>query len=97
MIRKQSTITNILIAIEQREDRNYQASSLEVSDVSYEEICYHLELLLDAEFIVAEMMPTEPFETWIIDRLTWDGHEYLDWLQCVAGETGAEEDGGRYV
>lgn len=92
MKRNLTTIEHILTAIEERDDRGYQASSLEIPDVSYEELCYHLDLLLDVDFIVAEMMATVPFETWVIDRLTWDGHEYLDWLRCVI-VSGGDGDG----
>lgn len=94
MRRNLDTVRNILEAIEQRDECYFQASSLDIPDCSYEEVCYHLDLLLDVELISAEVIRTYPFETWVIERLTWDGHEYLDMYRSVATDLGETGDGG---
>jgi len=94
MVRNKELIIDILSAIEQRDDRDYQASTLELlGEWSYEQLDYHLDLLLDIDLILAERVSTKPFPTWVIDRLTWDGHEYLDCFTLYMPDMDSDIDG----
>lgn len=94
MVRNKELIIDILSAIEQRDDRDYQANTLELlGEWNYEQVDYHLDLLVDIELIVAERVSTKPFATWVIDRLTWDGHEYLDCFTLYISDMDSDIDG----
>ena len=45
---------------------------------SSEEITQHLGLLLDIEFIDARRITTFEGTAYLVRRMTWDGHDYLD-------------------
>jgi hypothetical protein len=41
---------------------------------SYDDLAYHLTLLIEAGFVVGQPTMQMPF----VSRLTWEGHEFLD-------------------
>lgn len=55
----------------------FSQTEVELFQVPFEEIVEHCLLLSDAGFIKA----TIDAHFVSINRLTWDGHDYLDWLE----------------
>ena len=45
---------------------------------STEEVSYHVMLLDDAGYIEASSLPTTDGTIWKVQRLTWEGHEFLE-------------------
>jgi len=79
MKRDWDTIREILTTLE----NNTSSSNMQLSDFPSQEaekISYHAELLLETNLVDGEMLKMlggGP-HSFIITRLTWDGHEFLD-------------------
>lgn len=68
-----------LILIELEQQSSYQSSSnLNFIDHSEEEVNYHVMLLHEAGLIIAEDVSSFGDLYWIPQRLTWQGHEFLE-------------------
>jgi len=83
MTRDWDVIREILIKLE---DSTSPSSILQLSDFPSEQrkiISYHSELLIEAGLINGEMIKTMGRETpeFLITRLTWNGHEFLDTIK----------------
>lgn len=83
MRRNWDIIREILIRLEEKTDENY---ALQLSDFPKErgsEISYHIELLIEASLICGEISETMGCKVhdFIITRLTWKGHEFLDTIK----------------
>ena len=80
MKRDMELIRELMLSIELKDDSDYAAEELEIigeRDIS--EIKYHLQLLVDAEFIKAEVGHYNGNDSpvIVIDRMLWNGHEFL--------------------
>lgn len=53
-------------------------SDLIIDDYSQDEITYHIILLDEAGLIIAKDQSTMGRINWIPQRLTWEGHEFLE-------------------
>ena len=53
-------------------------------DYSSEEITHHLGLVHDVGFIDAEKIATYDGTTYLVHRMTWGGHDYLDSVRSDA-------------
>jgi Hypothetical protein (DUF2513) len=79
MKRDMELIRELMLAIDSRDDNEYWAGDLEVSgDRNIDQINYHLQLLIDAGFIEAKVARDNDGISITIDRMSWDGHEFLD-------------------
>lgn len=81
MKRRLDLIRDILLNIEKDTDYDgtgwYQfdnASDLGLEDCTYEELAYHLTLLIEADLIVGQTTMRMP----MVSRLTWRGHEFIE-------------------
>lgn len=59
-------------------------------NTSSEEITYHLSLLLDVGFIDAKKITTYEGATYLVRRMTWNGHDYLDSVRSDAVWSGVQ-------
>lgn len=80
MKRNWDTIRDILIRLEEMPP---EKAGLQLSDFSSEnlhELAYHVELLIEAGLIHGQMSKTlgRGVPCFIIQRLTWEGHEFVD-------------------
>lgn len=72
-------VREILLAIEERENA-FEPFRPQIEGYEEAEIAYHIEIMAEADLIHAKGMsrlggnPT----VWMIERMTWDGHEFLD-------------------
>jgi Hypothetical protein (DUF2513) len=79
MKRDMELIRELMLAIESRNDTQYWAEDLEVSgDRDITEIIGHLQILVDAKFIEATVASDDCGTSIAIDRMLWNGHEFLD-------------------
>lgn len=76
MKRDPDLIRKILIEIERGSGDGYMTVTVE--GYSEEEINYHLSLLNDAGFIVGVETRGDDKSNWMVSRLTWSGHEFLE-------------------
>jgi hypothetical protein len=68
-----------LILIEIEKQPKYQPIiDLAINGYTPEEINYHIMLMREAELIVATDISANDKLDWIIDRLTWQGYEFLE-------------------
>ena len=69
-------IREILLAVEGA-DTSTPSRSLKIDgDWSVEEINYHIALLIEANYLKGLVAPNGSY--FMIDRLTWEGHDFLD-------------------
>ena len=80
MKRDWDLIRELLLEFEKRCDGDQSANSrlLEIESRSDTEIAYHISLLAEAGLIDAADRSTNTDSQWLVNRLTWDGHEFLD-------------------
>lgn len=81
MKRNLDLIRDILLCCEEDTAMRLTVEDIEAKiPYSFEEISYHVALLLDADFIAATEFPImgSPFDSYIISRITMCGHDYLD-------------------
>jgi hypothetical protein len=71
-----------------------EPSDLGMTDYSFEEVAYHLVMLIEANLIVGKKTMQMP----MISKLTWQGHDFLDSIRdpIIWRETkeGAKKAGG---
>ena len=72
MKRDMDLVRRILIEIEEKDNE------IQIEGYSPEQINYHIRLLLEAELIRATDVSSFDGEEYLIDGLTWQGHEFLD-------------------
>jgi hypothetical protein len=78
MQRDLNLIRDLLLAIE-ASPPNLDSEELSIPGRTKEEISYHCWLLRDARLIEAEEITTlDSGPNFLIQSLTWDGHEFLD-------------------
>jgi len=77
MKRDMDLTRKILLAMEQRSE-NDQDKPFEFEGHPDEEVCYHIKLLAEADFLDARDDSTHDGEAWTPLSLTWSGHEFLD-------------------
>lgn len=80
MKRNLDLIREILLLCEEDTSGRIFCEDIESDAFSFEEISYHVSLLLDVDFIDAEEIPLmgNVFSSYIIHRITMQGHDYLD-------------------
>ena len=83
MKRDQDLVRQLLLLIENHGVEPLKGRTVKLDGHEYVEIMAHLNLLSDANFIVAEHSrsstnPDRLIATEVIFDLTWKGHEYLD-------------------
>lgn len=71
-------IRAILLAVEADNGSPMMPKQLKISDLSDEEISYHVHLLAEAGYVDAANLRSFQFDDWKPKRLTFAGHEYLD-------------------
>ena len=79
MKRDMELIRELMLSIDSRDDSEYHAEELEITggqDIAT--IKYHLQLLVDAGFIKANVQYNGGGTIILIDRMLWEGHEFLD-------------------
>jgi hypothetical protein len=84
MKRDMELIRELMLEIESKDNIfSFQNLCLEgVNDLGYsfEQIDYHLQILIEAELLIGKVQPQAGFDRRMIDieRLSWNGHEFLD-------------------
>jgi hypothetical protein len=80
MKRNLDLIRYILISCEEDNSRRLCCSDLVNDEYSFEEISYHVELLIDEFLVEADGVGVlgSMYDDFIINRLTAPGHDYLD-------------------
>lgn len=68
----------ILLAVEARDEIDQRDFPVEVPGYQYEQIVYHVQLLDESGLLVAHDWSSHDGKDWRVERLTWDGHEFLD-------------------
>jgi hypothetical protein len=58
-------------------DKSSDLGGLDISGHSFDEVAYHLNLLIEAGFLKGRP-PIDPMSMPVLSRLTWQGHEFLD-------------------
>lgn len=76
MKRDMDIIRHILFEIEKSDDPKFM--EFHIKDCSLNQLNYHLKLLHQAKLIDAEYSVRLSGISWIIEGLTWAGHEFLD-------------------
>lgn len=78
MKRDMDLIRDILIKVEENDGKLFIKGN--VGEEEYERDCYHVELLKEAGFLVANITKTDGgiYYSVSISRLTWEGHNFLD-------------------
>ena len=77
MKRDMELIRELMLEVESQDrDFNYQATR----DKGYNDsqINYHLELLIEAELVEGQIIRTYGGSSYMIKKLSWSGHEFLD-------------------
>jgi hypothetical protein len=80
MKRDMDLIRQILFKIEEY-DGDSEIHNLQIESYSHEEITYHVYLLLDARLIEGRILygqGTVKPRNYVIYRMTWTGHDFLD-------------------
>lgn len=78
MKRDKELLREILFAVEDRKP-GADSEPVDISGRSLEEVSGHVQLLVDAGFLKATMVPGTEDETyWFVERMTYGGHEFLD-------------------
>lgn len=79
MIRDDELVREILLRVEASQESPLTIDGLGITDYDRAEIGYHLQLLEEAGYIVAGFAYGDNVvQEALVDRLTWDGHEFLD-------------------
>jgi Hypothetical protein (DUF2513) len=80
MKRDMELIRELLMAIEDQQKPVMQVSDLKLRDEwDVTVICHNLQLLVDADFIMATPVKTMAgVRNFTIQRMTWNGHDFLD-------------------
>lgn len=81
MKRDMELIRELLLAIEANESNTaFAACDLKLkTDRERQEVYYNLQLMTDANLLEAKMAKSmEGIEDVVIERMTWEGHEFLD-------------------
>lgn len=80
MKRNPDLIREILFKIEEHQDTECELTDKDLTKTaSEEEVLYHVELLIEAGLIKAEMAnDITGREVACIDRLTWEGHNFVE-------------------
>ncbi|NLF00833.1 MAG: DUF2513 domain-containing protein [Anaerolineales bacterium] len=77
MKRDMDLVRRILLAVEESQDPT--VSYLELDGWSRAEIGYHMELLVEAGYLLGTVTHSKNGPAhYYVQRLTWDGHEFLD-------------------
>jgi len=77
MKRDMDLVRKILFKIEESPEFSF-ISPFEIEGYEQEQVSYHVELLDEAGLISARDLSTMGEYCWIPDRLTWEGHEFLE-------------------
>jgi len=78
MIRDLDLVRCILVEIEKSKNDPALCIDVRIDGRSEQEISYHVMILHEAGLIVAKNASTLQGTSWLPQRLTWDGHEFLD-------------------
>ena len=82
MVRDNDLVRDILLKIEAAQKSPLVIDDLGITDYDREAIGYHLQLLEEVGYIVANFAYGDNVvQEALIDRLTWDGHEFLDTIR----------------
>jgi len=74
-------VREILLAIEASDTDPRELINLEIPGRSSEEVAYHVQLLAEAGFIEAQELSDMGCYDWRAQRLTFQGHEFLDTIR----------------
>lgn len=77
MKRDMDLVRKILLKIEESPEYSF-ISPFNIEGYNEDQISYHIELLDEAGLIKAKELSTMGNYSWIPDRLTWEGHEFLE-------------------
>jgi Hypothetical protein (DUF2513) len=84
MKRDMELIRELMLAIESKDNifsfQNLYLEGINDLGYSFQQIDYHLEILIEAALLIGKVQPQAGFDRRIIDieRLSWNGHEFLD-------------------
>lgn len=80
MKRNLELIRHILITIESSSKTRICIEDFETAEYDAATISYHINLLLDCDYVDASKIPVCrcPYDTFVVHRLTSQGHDYLD-------------------
>lgn len=103
MKRDMDLVRNLLLAIESHPQLDgtgaiqpEEPGELGITDHSFEEVAYHLAMLIEAGLVEGQMTPMQRLP--VISKLTWRGHDFLDTIRdpAIWRETkeGAKKAGG---
>jgi hypothetical protein len=74
-------VRDILLALESDKDDPFGWKDLRFDDHSEEEVGYHICILAEGRFLIATDLSTMDGHDWRAERLTYDGHEFLDTIR----------------
>jgi len=77
MRRDMDLVREILLFVEENIPDGEQVA-VEISGRSAAEVNYHIKLLHEAEFIEAIDTSSSDGDDWIVQRLTWKGHDFAE-------------------
>lgn len=66
-------------------ERSYQASEIEIKGYASDQILYHVALLFEGEYLRGIDASTFGGEDYFIERLTYDGHQFLEIIKSNTG------------
>ena len=97
MKRNLDLIREILIFIEDSNGPVNSSFEIEIPEITYEELCYHLKLMYQADMISYQNSTTFDHEQYSLIEMTYNGHEYLDKIRDVAIWSKVKEKLGSFV
>lgn len=78
MKRDMDLVRKILLAVEEEKDDLEGITDFAIEDYSSAQISHHVVIMEQAGLIEAHIAPTMDGVMYIVRRLTWEGHEFLD-------------------
>jgi hypothetical protein len=74
-------VRDILLALEQEDEYPFAWKDLSFDGQSGEKVAYHICILDEGGFLLAEDLSSHSGDDWRAVRLTYDGHELLDTIR----------------
>lgn len=74
-------VREILLALEKDDGDPFGWKDLTFDDHTQEEVAYHVCILAEGGFLIAMDLSTMDGADWRSQRLTYDGHEFLDTIR----------------
>ena len=74
-------VRDILLALENDDEDSFGYKDLSLDDHTQEEVTYHVCILAEGGFLTAMDLSTLDGYDWRAQRLTYDGHEFLDTIR----------------